>query len=998
MSYRSIKNGLLATVIAVPCLALVLPATAIAQSGNFTISDPDLGTALQTLAEQSGRTISYSASSVAGKPAPHVEHASTVDAALATLLANSGLVAKTLPNGTIDVAVPDAKVDPLAYGDSIVVKGQRGAATIAQKSNNFVGVLTAADLDRAPDTNVTESLARLPGVSAVFTGGQNTNGVSVDFAARGESNLVGLRGLDAEYNINTINGVEGAQGRPYSRGVELNLLPPQGLQKITVNKSFTADLDGDAIGGIIDFATPSAYDFATGLHGTVFMKGSLNSQEAAYHENKLNYVIGGGLSYRSKDDTFGVYVGAYYDHHKFANTIIDGAYPAYSNGEYGFALASQTSPGNFVSTPGIDPQKNLVLEGLDVGVTNGDVKRYGGNISLEWRPSNDVSAYLTATFAQNDLTQGTNYLQLYGNNLGYTEAGNTGNYSPVIGNILPRYYFTTEPETSVLGTVTAGVNIHSGNWTFKPNAFLSWGVDDSNHIEVSARTTETGSGFPYGASSLFTYSSGVPYAILSASQSAIVDDIGSYIQRRSGEISPETSNQTKYGAKFDGSYDVGGDILKRIAFGVKVSSSVRNHHYADYETGHTFDSNGNGPNLTQSGLIGGTVPNLAPGLYNFPAPLISQAALFNAFNTAVANGQSLDSIIDNCNSTYNSENCDTQHGTETVYSAYVMAHLKVADIDLTPGVRFEHTTVKNTYFNTPADGSNGSFEQSSSYFNKVLPSIQANWRPNAFSVYRASVSTSYVRPSLFQLGGGAQTSVSDSVTYVTLGNPHLKPVSAINYDVSGEWTNNQFASASLGAFYKSLRDFTYSQINNYTNPTTNPEPITLGGVPTIITQPVNGGSGYVEGIEAAGRIQFKMMPKPFDGFGLGGNVTLEHSSVHLDPGSTTTDRLLNQPSFAANALLFYYSGPFSADVTLVHTGTFVGQYGIVAGIDEWVRPNSKVDLHLGYKTPFGAKVDFGVANVVNTASYAATVGRYADTIPTFVFSGRTFSLTLKYEY
>jgi TonB-dependent receptor len=1000
MSTRSFTKRLLVTAIAVPCFALVMPMAALAQSGNFTISDPDLGTALQTLAEQSGRTISYSASSVAGKAAPHVEHAPTVDAALAILLANSGLVAKTLPNGAIDVAVPDAKVDPLAYGDAIVVKGQRGAATIAQKSNNFISVLTAADIDRAPDTNVAETLGRLPGVNVLFGGGQNTNGVSVDFAARGEANLVALRGLDPEYNINTINGVEVAQGRPYSRGVELNLLPPQGLQKITVSKSFRADQDGDAIGGIVDFATPSAYDFATGLHGTMFVKGSLNSQEAAYGKQNLDYVIGGGLSYRSKDDTFGVYVGAYYDHHKFANTIIDGEYPAAVNGEYGWAQA--TADGS--SAPGIDPAKNLVLEGLDVGATLGDVKRYGGNVALEWRPSNDVSAYLNATFAQNNLQQDTQYLQLYGNNLGYAQNGTTGTYSPVIGNILPRYYFTTEPETSVLGTVSAGVNIHSGQWTFKPNAFLSWGVDDSDHIEVSGRQTEVGSGFPYGASSLFTYSRGIPFATLSASEQAITDNIGDYIQRRAGETSPETSNQTKYGAKFDATYDVGGDVLKSIAFGAKLSSSVRNHTYVDYTTAKVFNTTtGVGPTLSQSGLISGQLPQLAPGLYSFPAPIFSETALYNSFNNAVASGQSLDSIIDTCsNLVINNQNCDTQHGTETVYAVYALANLKIADIELTPGARFEHTTIKNTFWTTPTDNNGnelpGYFANDSSHFNKFLPSIQVNYRPNAFSVYRASISTSYVRPSLFQLGAGEQISISDSGTSETRthGNPNLHAIDAVNYDVSGEWTNNQFASASLGAFYKSFTNFTYSQVNNYTNPqgTTG----TQNGISITDITPTNGGNGYVEGLEAAGRIQFKMMPKPFDGFGLGGNVTLEHSSVHLSATSSATERLLNQPDFTANALLFYYTGPFSADVTLVHTGAYVAQYNDIGTLDKWVQANNKVDLHLGYKTPFGAKVDFGVANLLNTASYHVTVGRYVDTIPTYVFSGRTFSLTLKYDY
>ena len=995
---KYLKIRLLVSAISIPLVVAILPVSASAQTDNFTINDTDLGKALATLAEESGSIIVYSASSVTGKHAGHVDAAPSVDAALTALLANTGLVATKRPDGAIVIEAPGAQV---SLTDAIVVTGQRGAATIQLTSNTAIAVLTADDIARAPDTNVTETLARLPGVNILFGGGQNTNGVGVDFAARGEGNLVALRGLDPEYNVNLINGTEVAQGRPYSRGVELNLLPPQGMQQIVVRKSFSPEQDGDAIGGIIDFRTPTAFDFGSGLHGDLFAKGSLNSQKNAYGRQNLDYVIGGSLSWRSKDGTFGVYAGGYYDHHKFANTIIDGEYPASSNGKYAWAVADA----NGSSAPGLDPSKNLVLEGLNVGTTLGNVKRYGVTVSLEWRPSSDVTAYINGTFAQSNLTQDTQYLQIYGQNDGYVQDGTSGTYSPVIGNIQPRYYFTTEPETSVLGTVSAGLNIHSDKWTFKPNAFLSWGIDDASHIEVSGRQPEVGNGMAYGASSLFTYSNGVPFPTISAAQMATIENIGGYIQRRNGETSPEASNQTKYGAKFDGGYDMGGDLMKRIAFGAKFSTSVRNHEYADYTTGKVFNTTtGAGPTLAQSGFLSGQVNALAPGYFNFPAPLFNESALYSAFNNAVANGGGLNNFIDTCsNLVTNNQNCDTQHGTETVTSAYIMAQLAVAGVEVTPGARFEHTAIKNRYWVTPTDSQGneigGYFDTSNTHYNKFLPSIQVNYRPDAHTVLRGSISTTYVRPAFFQLGGGEQVQNSGGgasgggTTTITYGNPNLKPISAVNYDTSIEWSNNSFASASLGAFYKSMTDFLYSQVNNYTNQTAQVE---TGS--TTIVHPQNGGSGHVEGIEAAARIQFKMMPAPFDGLGLGGNITLEHSKVHLTANSSTTERLLNQPDFSANALLFYYRGPFMADLTLTHTGAYVTQYNDIANIDRWVQANNRVDMHLGYVTPIGARIDFGIANLLNTASYVATVGRYSGAIPTYVFSGRTFSVTLKEKF
>ncbi len=1003
MFAKTLKPFMLASIAFAPILLAAWPTASAAQVQSYSNAESDLARALSVLAEDSGRTIIYSASDVAGKRAPRVVNAPTLETALALMLANSGLVAAPQQDGSILIETAVANRTARGHTEDIVVTGTRGnAAAIQLKSNTAISVLTTTDIARAPDTNVTETLSRLPGVNILYGGTNNTNGVSVDFAARGEGNLVAFRGLDPEYNGNFINGVDVAQGRPYSRGVELNLLPPLGLQTITVSKSFSADQNGDAIGGLVDFRTPTAFDFAAGSHGSFSTKGSLNSREADYRRSKLSYVLAGDYAFKSKSGSFGIYLGGYYDHHTFANSILDGEYPAAVNGQFAYAIAD----GNGKSAPGLNPEQNLVLEGLDAGVTIGDVKRYGGNISLDWKPSADVSAYLRATYAHNQVSQDTQYAQLYGQSDGYVQIGTTGTYRPNIPFIQPRYYFTTEPEESALGTVTAGLAIKSGKWKFAPNAFVSWGINNSNHIEVSGRQPEVGAGQIYGASSLFTYQNGVPILTVSAAELALIANIGAYGQRRSGEISPEFSNQTKYGAKFDGEYDVGGDVLKRIAFGVKLVSSVRNHSYRDYTTNKVFNSStGVGPTLAQSGLLNGQVDQLVPGYYNFAAPLFSETALLAAFNQAVAAGGGLSNFTDACgdNLAINNDNCNTQRGFETIFSGYLLANLNFNNVEVTPGARFEHSYIKNYFWVVPQDSAGnelpGSFGSSHSSYDKILPSLQINYRPNRNAVYRASVSTSYVRPAFFQLGGGEQIQNSGGgasnggTTSITIGNPNLKAIDSVNFDASGEWTNGRYASASIGVFYKKLSNFLYSQVNSFTNAVSSTD-----NGSTTITKPLNGGDGYVEGIEIAGRLQFRSMPAPFDGFGVGGNVTLEKSSVHLSATSGTTERLLNQPDFSANALLFYDKGPLQADLTLNHTGAYVSQYNDIGSIDRWVQANDRVDLHLGYTTPLKIRFDFGVANLLNTASYIATVGKSSSTIPSIILTGRTYSMTAKYTF
>jgi hypothetical protein len=102
-------------------------------------------------------------------------------------------------------------------------------------------------------------------------------------------------------------------------------------------------------------------------------------------------------------ETLGVYAGAYYGVESYSNGVVDGVYPAVTNSMFTYAV--QTATG--ASAPGLNPASNLILTGLDVGLTTGTVQRFGGDLSLDWRPSKAQSAYLRLTVAQAFTDQST---------------------------------------------------------------------------------------------------------------------------------------------------------------------------------------------------------------------------------------------------------------------------------------------------------------------------------------------------------------------------------------------------------------------------------------------------------------------------------------------------------------------------------------------------------------------------------------------------------------
>ena len=83
-----------------------------------------------------------------------------------------------------------------AEGDAIVVTGIRAslerAMDIKREANGVVDAISAEDIGKFPDTNLAESLQRVPGVSI--------NRVN------GEGSQVTVRGFGPQFNLVTVNG------------------------------------------------------------------------------------------------------------------------------------------------------------------------------------------------------------------------------------------------------------------------------------------------------------------------------------------------------------------------------------------------------------------------------------------------------------------------------------------------------------------------------------------------------------------------------------------------------------------------------------------------------------------------------------------------------------------------------------------------------------------------------------------------------------------------
>ncbi len=131
------------------------------------------------------------------------------------------------------------------YGQ--LTRGQARALNEQKNAPNIKNVVSSDQFQLFPDRNAAETVARIPGVS-----------ISYD---QGEGELVQIRGIGPQYNSLTVNGQRIPAPDPdLGRAVGLDLLNQDLMENIVVTKALTPDMDGDAIGGNINFQMKQAPD------------------------------------------------------------------------------------------------------------------------------------------------------------------------------------------------------------------------------------------------------------------------------------------------------------------------------------------------------------------------------------------------------------------------------------------------------------------------------------------------------------------------------------------------------------------------------------------------------------------------------------------------------------------------------------------------------------------------------------------------------------------
>jgi TonB-dependent receptor len=194
----------------------------------------------------------------------------------------------------------------------IVVTGYRASlessANAKRDSVGFVDTIFAEDIGKFPDTNIAESLNRVPGVT-------------ITREITGDGLNVAIRGLGTNFTRVLLNNAPiaiASTGRTDSqntnREVDLDLFPTELFTQLTVIKSPTASLIEGGAAGVVNLRSARPFDSSeSGVHLNYSLAGTKgsNADDWGYRGHLLG-------SWTNEAETFGVLLGAAGVHDEFA--------------------------------------------------------------------------------------------------------------------------------------------------------------------------------------------------------------------------------------------------------------------------------------------------------------------------------------------------------------------------------------------------------------------------------------------------------------------------------------------------------------------------------------------------------------------------------------------------------------------------------------------------------------------------------------------------------
>lgn len=939
--------------------------------------------------------------------------------------------------------------------DTVIVTGFRAslesALTAKREEVGIVDLIKAEDIGKFPDTNLAESLQRIPGVVIDRDAGEGRN--------------ITVRGLGLDFTRVRINGIEGlattggtdsSGGNNRSRGFDFNVFASELFNSIAVRKSASADVDEGSLGATVDLQTARPFD-TKGPRASFSVKGRYNDlskksdPRAAFllsntwADGKFGALISGAFSKRqSIEEGFSTV--------RWDNGPSSGGWCAPAGVTANPSNSTATTCGPAAQGVARLPASASATEAYNLANQAGnfhpriprygrlthDQDRLGLTGSLQWRPRQGTLVTLDMMYSKLDATRQEDFLQAisFSRNAGqggkpqtsvvaaeYAANGGLlrGVYNGVDIRAESRFdKLTTEftqPtltfEHALSDTLKLTAKIGRADSKFR-NPFQTTTTLDAlnvNGYEIDFRGDDRLPAIKYpfdvnqagGALTLV----GVPTVASGTQPTTIPNTTSSEIR-----IRPQGSNNRNDVAQLNLAWELndtwtlkGGPDYKKYSFDTYEFRRVNQNDtifappagttVASLTT--TLTGFGRGLNLPPGAPTSWVIPNLNA---------ISQA--YNIYCNCIISGPAGGpgdftlSSITNGNARGNNRGV-----TETDTGGWLMADYNTRLFGRTVrgnvGARYVQTKVSAYGYQSTGGGSLVTVDHS---YDDFLPSANVSIDVTRDFVVRLAAAKVMTRPQLGFLSPGGSISTTGTLS-INTGNPLLKPFRAKTLDASFEWYFGKNALLGLGLFHKDINTYIQSlRVNVPFSETGLPLsllPSNFNGSEVFqVTTPVNTPGGKLNGFEINYQQPFTFLPGRMKNLGVQANYTYVKSRINylVSPTSATTiqDDLLNLSPRSYGATLYYDDGRFSARVTGTHRSAFLTRVPGQNNNDvEGKNKTFNVDLSLSYK--WNDKLEFTLegVNLTNQAN-DQFVSRARNGVVVYNVTGREYLAGLRYKF
>ncbi|MGH7944814.1 MAG: TonB-dependent receptor, partial [Opitutaceae bacterium] len=830
-----------------------------------------------------------------------------------------------------------------AYKVSELLEGNAAAITEQRNAMNVKNVAATDAFGSLRDGNVAELLVLMPGVVGEMVGN--------------DIRTVMIRGFNANLGSVTIDGTK--MGNAESGGMERNFefdgLTADHVETVEVIKAPTPDMGADSIGGTVNMKTKNAFNFSGGRR--------ISASAGIAYESKRDSVLPGGNFYYSEvfgeKRNFGVSLNLGYSEHSVPRDGSQITYP------------TNTNQPNFMQLVRLFDQLNTRT-------------RAGGGLRLDYKLNEQTSVYgntlLTYSMEQleNDYMGRRVVVQSNAASVAPGFTDDRVEYRPT-NNTVATQELTKIPKGHFATFWAGGVKHRMGSWLLEGEGTFSrdrMSYDAGKYKYGQFNSTLRGVG-------LVLDRTGRDRSFPTITQTSGPDiwDVANYT---AGPLNQRhwKGSDTVHSAQANITRNFHTRFPFTLKFGGKFNSQARKNERGDRSFIY----------LGPDGIAGSGDESLVPFLDDhnyamvegrYPAPRWASLA-----KVGQARHDHPTWFQENPVVFANSRLQNDVKIREDISAAYVMGTLRIRDLRILGGFRYEGTEVEgksNQNRVSPAEAARraawtgpvtpaeavrrleAQYETRvtrTTRYDNIFPGLHLKYDFKRGLVLRGSYSTSIGRPNFASIVPTEE--VNDTNQRITANNVGLRPQYGDSFNAGVEYYFEPAGVLSAGVFHTKIEDFIFDTTDIVGTGADNGFNGQYPGY-ELRTQS-NGGNATIKGIELNYSQQLTFLPGLFKAFSLFGNYTYLKASGNY--GGTTTNPLTELVGFvpkSGNVGIAFTKFGLDVRIKRTYKGSWLTAYSANPGAVRYTHSRSNTDLNILYRLNRRYSIYFDWANIFNEA-------------------------------